>query len=83
LLIATNNYNYLWDWQNGRTVYPSAPGAERIDIDPNGKGCHKVWKKMAGTGGRYDSFYPALAIGPNKALYVGVYGGLMSIRDTP
>jgi hypothetical protein len=28
------------------------------------------------------SFYPALAIGPNRALYVGVYGGLMTIRDT-
>jgi hypothetical protein len=131
-LIATNNYNYLWDWQNGRTVYPSAPGAERIDINPNGKGCTKVWansgvatttsprlstkagliytvarekdeqtnvyvyywvaldfrtgktvwKKMAGTGDKCDSFYPALAIGPNRALYVGAYGGFMTIRDT-
>jgi hypothetical protein len=137
-LIATNNYNYLWDWQNGQTVYPSAPGFTRIDIDPNGKGCTEVWtnsevatttsprlstrtgliytvsreydpsavhqdgtkgayvyywialdfrtgetvwKKMAGSGDKFDSFYPALAIGPNKALYVGAYGGFMTIRD--
>jgi hypothetical protein len=132
-LIATNNFNYLWDWANGELVLPSEPGAERIDIDPNGKGCTKVWynrelatttsprlstrtgliytiarekdpeteglyayywvaldfrtgqtvwKKLAGTGNRYDTFYPALAIGPNKALYTGVYGGIISIRDT-
>jgi hypothetical protein len=132
-LIATNNYYYLFDWQAGKMIEPSAPGVERIDIDPNGKGCRKVWvneevatstsprlstrtgliytvsreyddqndvyvyywialdfrtgatvwKKMAGTGDIYDSFYPALVIGPNKALYVGVYGGFISIRDTP
>jgi hypothetical protein len=28
------------------------------------------------------SFYPALAIGPNGALYYGGDGGLMTIRDT-
>jgi hypothetical protein len=137
-LIASNNYNYLWDWEKGQTVYASAPGFERIDINPNGKGCTEVWtntevatttsprlstrtgliytvsreyddygdqdpetgvyayywialdfrtgqtvwKKMAGTGDRFDSFYPALAMGPNKALYVGAYGGFMTMRDT-
>ena len=25
---------------------PSAPGFERIDIDPDGKGCHKVWTNL-------------------------------------
>ena len=131
-LIATNNFNYLWDWGSGELVLPSEPGAERIDIDPNGKGCTKVWtndeiitttsprlstrtgliyaiareadpeteglyayywvaldfrtgqtvwKKLAGAGNRYDTFYPALAIGPNKALYTGVYGGILSMRD--
>ena len=139
-LIASNNYNYLWDWQNGKTVYASAPGFARIDIDPDGQGCttvwtnsevatttsprlstrtgliytvsreydanavnedgtkgvygyywtaldfrtgQQVWKKMAGTGDEFDSFYPALAMGPNKALYVGAYGGFMTMRDTP
>ncbi len=132
-LIATNNFNYLWDWGNGELVLPSEPGAVRIDIDPNGKGCTKVWynrelatttsqrlstrtgliytiareedpktkglyayywvaldfrtgqtvwKKLAGTGNEYDTFYPALAIGPNEALYTGVYGGIISMRDT-
>ena len=41
-----------------------------------------VWKKMAGAGDQYDSFYPALAIGPNNALYVGAFGGFMTVRDT-
>ena len=131
-LIATNNYNYLWDWGNGELVLPSEPGIERIDIDPNGKGCTRsgptgnrdhhvpeavhqdradlhhrqgsrpeieglyayywvaldfrtgqtVWKKLAGAGNRYDTFYPALAIGPNETLYTGVYGGIISVRDT-
>ena len=42
-----------------------------------------VWKKLAGTGDRFDSFYPALVIGPNGALYSGVYGGLIMMKDTP
>lgn len=131
-LIATNNYYYLWDWEAGKTVYGSEPVFARIDINPNGKGCMKVWtnsevvtttsarlstktgmiytisreydaqndgfvyywialdfrtgdvvwKKMAGAGDAFDSFYPALSIGPNKALYVGVYGGFISVRDS-
>jgi hypothetical protein len=131
-LIATNNFNYWWDWEAGTLLLPNEPGAERIDIDPNGKGCTKVWynrelrtttsprlstrtgliytiasehddgndvnayywaaldfrtgetvwKKLAGTGDRFDTFYPALAIGPNNALYTGVYGGIISMRDT-
>jgi hypothetical protein len=138
-LIASNNYNYWWDWTTGKTLSASAPGFTRIDIDPNGKGCTQVWtntevsttvsprlstktgliytvsreydpdavnsdgtngvyvyywialdfrtgetvwKKLAGTGDEFDSFYPALAIGPNKALYVGAYGGFMTMRDT-
>jgi hypothetical protein len=132
-LIATNNYNYWWDWEAGTLLLPNEPGAERIDINPNGKGCTKVWsnsdlrtttsprlstrtgliytiasehdaendlnayywaaldfrtgevvwKKLAGTGDRFDTFYPALAIGPNGALYTGVYGGLITVRDAP
>jgi hypothetical protein len=42
-LIATNNYSYWFDWKTGELLEPSAPGFERIDIDPNGKGCTKVW----------------------------------------
>lgn len=139
-LIASNNYNYLWDWQHGKTVYPSAPGFARIDIDPAGQRCNTiwtsydvatttsprlstkngliytvareydptalnsdgspgvyvyywvaldfrtgatVWKKMAGTGDQFDSFYPALAIGPDRGLYVGAYGGFLTLKDQP
>ena len=131
-LIASNNFNYLWDWPSATTVYPSEPGFARIDINPDGKGCTTIWtnsqvatttsprlstktgliytvsreydaqngvyvyywialdlhtgavawKKMAGSGDQFDSFYPALAIGPNKALFVGVYGGFMTVKDT-
>jgi len=42
-LIATNNYDYWYDWESGELRSPSAPGFARIDIDPNGKGCHEVW----------------------------------------
>ncbi|MBP1701924.1 MAG: hypothetical protein H6Q38_1031, partial [Chloroflexi bacterium] len=43
-----------------------------------------VWEKMAGTGHeRFDSSWPALYVGPNEALYVGLYGGLAAIRDAP
>ncbi|MFN8467664.1 MAG: hypothetical protein U0X20_19045 [Caldilineaceae bacterium] len=139
-LIASNNYDYLWDWQHGKTVYPSAPGFARIDIDPAGQRCNTiwtsydiatttsprlstktgliytvareydpdalntdgsqgvyvyywtaidfrtgatVWKKMAGTGDEFDSFYPALAIGPDRGLYVGDYGGFTTLKDQP
>jgi hypothetical protein len=136
-LIASNNYNYWFDWENGKLQSPSAPGFERIDIEPNGKSCRKiwtntevattvsprlstktgliytiarkldegtlidekpldvyywtaidfrtgetVWQKRAGTGSEFDSFYPALGIGPNGALYSGGYGRFMSVRDT-
>lgn len=138
-LIASNNYDYLWDWPTGRTLSASAPGFARIDIQPDGKGCTEVWtnkqvatttsprlstptgliyttsreydpaavnadgtrgvhvyswvaldfhtgrtvwKKRAGTGDRFDSFYPALAVGPDHALYVGAYGGFMTVRDS-
>jgi hypothetical protein len=131
-LIASNNYNHLFDWTTGELVRPSAPGFERIDIEPNGRGCSKiwvntevattssprlstktgliylyerkydasqnvyvhywtaldfrtgktVWQKMAGTGTRFDNWYPAVAIGPNGALYNGAYAGIVSMRDT-
>ena len=45
-LIATNNYNYYYDWPSGKLIYPSEPGFARIDIDPDGKGCHTVWTNM-------------------------------------
>jgi hypothetical protein len=129
-LVASNNTNYVFDWDT-HAMTPSLPGFERIDIDPNGKGCTKVWtnkevmtttspklstrtgliytiareydaqndvyayywialdfrtgqtvwKKLAGTGSDFDSFYTGLAIGPNKALFYGGYGGFMTVRD--
>ena len=137
-LIAENNYGYSFNLGT-QEMTPSLPGFERIDIDANGKGCHKVWtndevasivsphlstktgliytvarkmdesktdaqhpygldvyywtaldfrtgevvwEKMAGTGWRFDGWYLGLGIGPTGTMYVGGYGGLMSIRDT-
>jgi len=130
-LFVENNYGYQFDFEN-ITVTDSDPGFERIDIDPNGKGCTKVWvndevasttsaklstrtgliytysrkydeqnemwayywtaldfrtgeivwEKMAGTGhAKFDTAWPALIVGPNETLYVGLYGGLAAIRD--
>ena len=42
-IIVQNTYGYLFDWNTGTLMHPGAPGIERIDIDPNGKGCTKVW----------------------------------------
>jgi hypothetical protein len=130
-MIVENNYGYVADFVTFKAT-DSEPGFERIDIDPNGKGCTKiwvnqevrsttsgklstrtgliylyerkydvqnavwayywtaldfrtgkvVWQKMAGTGfEKYDSSWPPLVVGPNEALYVGLFGGFASIRD--
>jgi hypothetical protein len=49
-LIVENNYGYVPNFEE-MTVTDSEPGFERIDIDPNGKGCTKVWvnDKVAST----------------------------------
>ncbi len=131
-LIVENNYGYVYDFEN-MTVSESEPGFERIDIDPNGQGCTKVWvnseivsttsaklstrtgliytysrkyddqykvwayywtaldfrtgkivwEKLAGTGHeKFESHWPALYVGPDETLYVGLFGGLAAIRDT-
>ena len=41
-----------------------------------------VWERLVGTGTLFNSHYPGPAIGPNEALYVGAYGGIIEIRDT-
>ena len=44
-LIAYNTFGY--DTTKALTEYestPSEPGIARVDIDPNGKGCHLVWE---------------------------------------
>jgi outer membrane protein assembly factor BamB len=41
-LIVENTYGYDMYWQRDGKP-PSAPGFERIDINPDGKGCTKVW----------------------------------------
>jgi outer membrane protein assembly factor BamB len=52
-IIVQNTADYHWDWadyHNAHLQTPSKPGIERIDIDPDGKGCTKVWvnKQVAG-----------------------------------
>ena len=132
-MIVENNYGYEFNFDT-LAVKDSEPGFERIDIDPNGTGCTKVWvntqiastssaklstrngliytyarqyddqndvwvyywtaldfrtgkvvwQKMAGTGHtRFDAFWPALIVGPNETLYVGMLGGLAAMKDTP
>jgi hypothetical protein len=40
-----------------------------------------VWEQQAGTGPQFNSFVPGPAIGPTGALYVGLHGGILSMRD--
>jgi hypothetical protein len=51
-IIVQNTFGYLFDFPDIHSDPPDlttelvqggAPGIERIDIDPNGKGCTKVW----------------------------------------
>jgi len=45
-IVVQNTTNYHWDWANYDDAHletPSLPGIERIDIDPDGMGCTKVW----------------------------------------
>ncbi len=41
-LIVENNYGYVFDFMTLQTT-ASEPGFERIDINEDGTGCHKVW----------------------------------------
>jgi len=136
-IVVQNTYEYLFNWDTGFLETPGKPGIERIDIDPNGRGCTKVWankevitnqcprlstrtgliytqdrkydaekdvyavywvaldfrtgkvvwEQLAGTWkkgteARFDNFWTAIGIGPNGALYVPGYGGVMMIKDS-
>lgn len=134
-IIIQNTSDYHWDWANYDDAHlgiPSKPGIERVDIDPNGMGCTKVWvntqvagvmtlelstrtgliytqdrkwdaennvnayyfvaldfrtgevvwEKLMGTGDTFDSIGMPVIIGPNKALYGPVQGGLTMLIDT-
>jgi hypothetical protein len=42
-----NTTDYLWDWadyEHAHMEHPGKPGITRIDIDPNGGRCTKVWQ---------------------------------------
>jgi hypothetical protein len=42
------------------------------------------WSQLAGTGFYYNNNYAPVSIGPQRKIaYVGVLGGLMSLRDVP
>lgn len=41
-----------------------------------------MWEQQVGTGPQFDTFLPAPTIGPNGLLYVGLYGGILSMTDT-
>lgn len=40
-----------------------------------------VWQKYAGSGLLYNNNYAGMAIGPDGSLFLGVIGGLISLRD--
>ena len=40
-----------------------------------------VWRRYAGSGLTYNNNYAGVAIGPNRWLYLGTIGGIVSLRD--
>ena len=41
-----------------------------------------AWKQLAGTGALFTNNYAGIAIGPNGTAYLGVFGGIVALRDT-
>jgi hypothetical protein len=42
-----------------------------------------AWKQLAGTGALYTNNYAGISIGPKGWLYLGVFGGIVALRDGP
>ena len=42
-----------------------------------------VWNRYAGSGISYNNNYAGIAIGPDRTAYLGVFGGMLSLRDGP
>ena len=63
-MVAVNNYGYTIDFATLASP-PSVPGVVRVDIDSDGKGCHKVWNNTKVTA---PNAGPALSTG-NGLLY--------------
>jgi hypothetical protein len=42
---------------------------------------YTVWKQLAGTGPLFNNNYAGLALGPTGTAYLGVLGGMISLRD--
>ncbi|TGB14587.1 hypothetical protein E2651_05640 [Streptomyces sp. MZ04] len=40
------------------------------------------WKRLAGTGIAYDNNWAPVTLGPDGTVYVGVFNGLVAVRDT-
>ncbi len=40
-----------------------------------------AWKQLAGTGVLFQNNYAGIGIGPNGSLYLGVFGGVVALRD--
>ena len=129
-LLVENNYGYQ-DPFGPNSGAVTVPGFARVDVNPGGNGCTKVWtnttesaptvvpklsartgliytytrppdpsgaqgyywtaidfrtgkttwNRFAGAGLLFNNNYAGLALGPNGAAYLGVIGGMISLRD--
>jgi hypothetical protein len=129
-LLVENNYGYQ-DPFGPNSGAVTEPGFARVDINPGGRGCSKVWtnndvraptvvpklsaktgliytytrppdplgaqgyywtavdfrsgqtvwSRFAGAGLLFNNNYAGLALGPNGTAYLGVIGGMISLRD--
>ena len=131
-LLVENNYGYQ-DPFGPNSGAVTTPGFARVDVNPKGRGCTKVWtnidvraptvvpklsartgliyayarppdplgaqgyywtaidfrsgrtawSRFAGAGLLYNNNYAGIALGPNGNAYLGVIGGMISLRDGP
>jgi hypothetical protein len=129
-MLVENNYGYQ-DPFGPNSGAVTVPGFARVDINPGGRGCTKVWtnddvraptvvpklsaktgliyaytrppdplgaqgyywtavdfrsgktvwSQFAGAGLLFNNNYAGLALGPNGTAYLGVIGGMISLRD--
>ncbi|WP_407286705.1 hypothetical protein [Streptomyces sp. BP-8] len=43
---------------------------------------HTRWKRLTGTGPLYDNNWAPITLGPDGTAYIGVFNGLVAVRDT-
>ncbi|MBR6635395.1 MAG: hypothetical protein IKL41_07220, partial [Clostridia bacterium] len=80
--LSTENglvYLYTREYGNGIPKNAVAWYLTAVDFETG----ETVFKVFTGCGRNWNNSYGPITIGPNDTLYVGVFNGLISVKDTP